>query len=445
MLTRITVASAQRRVDVVLPDEVPVAELLPDLVQRAGDGLADRGQQHGGWVLHRFGGPKLAATDSMASAGIADGEVLHLVPARTDWPEPEYDDVVDAVAIGARGLGARWSGGATRVAAVAAAGLILVIGLIGPLGAGFAHDRWAALSLAAVLLAAGILATRAYAEPLVGAALAAYSLPAAALGGWHLLESGADTASHMLVAATALTLWSVAGALGAGAGQWIFIAGTAAGLLGVVGASASFATGTARAAALISVVVVGGVTAAPSLAVRLGRLPMPVVTPPPGATGTTTPAQQPDRDRVLAAVARADAMLTGLLAGLAVTAVAAGWALQPAGLAGPLLTLVAGLTLLLRARLLVTVRQRVPLLAGGAALLFLPFASGTWTLGRLAAPMLALVVVGLALAGARYRRRSPSPYLGRAADILDTLCLVSVVPLAAAVLNLYAAMRGLSG
>lgn len=435
-------ASAQRRVDVVLPDEVPVAELLPDLVQRAGDGLADRGQQHGGWALHRFGGPKLAATDSMATAGIADGEVLHLVPARTDWPEPEYDDVVDAVAIGARGLGARWSGGATRVAAVAAAGVILMVGLA---GAGSPHDRWGVPGLAAVLLAAGILATRAYAEPLVGAALAAYSLPAAALGGWHLLESGADTASHMLVAATALTLWSVAGALGAAAGQWIFIAGTATGLLGVIGASASFVTGTARAAALISVVVVGGVAAAPSLAVRLGRLPMPVVTPPPGTTGTTALAEQPGRDRVLAAVARADAMLTGLLTGLAVTAAAAGWALQPAGLAGPLLTVVAGLTLLLRARLLVTVRQRTPLLAGGAALLVLPVAAGTWTLGPLAAPTLSLVVVGLAVAGVRYRRRSPSPYLGRAADILDTLCLVSVVPLAAAVLNLYATMRGLSG
>ena len=106
----------------------------------------------------------------------------------------------------------------------------------------------------------------------------------------------------------------------------------------------------------------------------------------------------------------------------------------------------AGLALLLRARLLVTVRQRVPLLAGGTALLLLPV-----RLRRMESsagsprPALAVVVVGLALAGARYRRRAPSPYLGRAADIVDTICLVSVVPLAAAVLGLYAAMRGLSG
>jgi type VII secretion integral membrane protein EccD len=456
VLTRITVASAKRRVDVVLPDEVPVAELLPDLVQRAGYGLADQGQQHGGWALHRSSGPKLKATDSMATAGIDDGEILHLVPAITDWPEPEYDDVVDAVAAGARGLGARWSGEATRIAAVAAAGLVLVVALVSPIGAAFTQDRLAALGLAAVLLGAGILATRAYGEPLVGVALGAYALPTAFLGGWHALEPGADTPSRLLVATTALAVCAVAGALGAGAGSWIFVAGTAAGLLGAAGASASFVTDAARAGALVLIVVVGGVTAAPSLSVRLGRLPLPVVTPPPGVTEANAFARQPDRDRVLAAVTRADSMLTGLVAGLAATAVVAGWALRPVasfgdkstvstGVAGLLLTLVAGLALLLRSRLLVTVRQRVPLLAGGAALLLMPFASGEWSLGRFAVPVLAVVVVGLALAGARYRRRAPSPYLGRFADILDTVCLVSLVPLAAAVLDLYAAMRGLSG
>jgi type VII secretion integral membrane protein EccD len=443
VLTRITVASAQRRVDVVLPDEVPVAELLPDLVHRAGAGLADQGQQHGGWALHRFGGSRLAATDSMATAGVADGEVLHLVPARTDWPEPEYDDVVDAIASGARGLGARWTGAATRVAATTAAGIVLLVGL---LGATFTRDRWSALALAAALLAAGVLATRAYAEPLVGAALAAYALPTAFLGGWHLLQPGADAASRMLVATTALALWSAAAAVGApGAGSSMFVAGMAAGLLGAAGASAAYVTGTARSAAIVLVVVVGGVAAAPSLAVRLGRLPLPVVTPPPDAVDASALAQPPDHRRVRAAVARADAMLTGLVTGLAVTAAVAGWALGPAGVAGLLLTLAAGLALLLRSRLLVTVRQRAPLLAGGGVLLVLPVASGTWSLGRFAVPALAVAVVGLAVAGVRYSRRSPSPYLGRAADIVDTLCLVALVPLAAGVLDLYTTMRALSG
>jgi type VII secretion integral membrane protein EccD len=439
VLTRITVSSPQRRVDLTLPAEVPLAELLPDLLQRAGDGLADQGQQHGGWALHRFGGTRIAATESMAAAGVRDGEVLHLLPARTGWPEPEYDDVVDEIAVRSRLLGARWSGAATRIAAVLAAGAVLLVGLVSIGGAGAP-----VLGLAAVLLGAGVLASRAYGEPLVGVALSAYSLPVAFVGGLHLLGVGPLTASHLIVATTALVVWAVAGALGAGGGLWIFVGGAAAGLLGSAAAMAATATDAARAAAVLLVAAVAGATLAPSLAIRLGRLPLPVVTLPPDADPVVL-AARPDRDRVLAAVARSDAMLTGLLLGVAVAATGAGWVLRDAGPAALVLTLVAGLALLLRARLLVTVRQRAPLLAGGTAMLLIPFATGALTMGRLAVPVLAVVVVGLAAAGVRYRRRAPSPYLGRAADLAEVLCLISVIPLAAGVLDLYAAMRGLSG
>jgi type VII secretion integral membrane protein EccD len=451
VLTRITVASPQRRVDLALPADVPLAELLPDLLQRAGDGLADQGQQHGGWVLHRFGGARIAATESMAAAGVRDGEVLHLLPARTGWPEPEYDDVVDEIAVRSRRLGARWSGATTRIAAVLAAGAVLLVGLVSIGGAGAP-----VLGLAAVLLGAGVLASRAYGEPLVGVALSAYSLPAAFVGGLHLLGVGSLTPSHLIVATTALVVWAVAGALGAGGvppesgrstaagGLWIFVGGAAAGLLGSTAAMLATATDAARAAAVLLVAAVAGGALAPSLAIRLGRLPLPVVTLPPGADPVVLGAR-PDRDRVLAAVARSDAMLTGLLLGVAVAATGGAWVLRDAGPAALALTLVAGLALLLRARLLVTVRQRAPLLAGGTAMLLMPFATGAVPLGRLAVPVLAVVVVGLAAAGVRYRRRAPSPYLGRAADIVEVLCLISVIPLAAGVLDLYAAMRGLSG
>ena len=40
-------------------------------------------------------------------------------------------------------------------------------------------------------------------------------------------------------------------------------------------------------------------------------------------------------------------------------------------------------------------------------------------------------------AGATWTRRPPSPYLGRAADLLDTLAVVAVIPVACAVLGLY--------
>jgi hypothetical protein len=64
-------------------------------------------------------------------------------------------------------------------------------------------------------------------------------------------------------------------------------------------------------------------------------------------------------------------------------------------------------------------------------------------LGLLAAAVVvALVVVA---AGATYSERPPSPYLGRTADLLDTLIVISVIPVACAVLDLYSRARGLAG
>src|SRR5512138_1155770 len=122
-LARVTISAPSRRVDVALPEQVPLAELLPEVLRHAGDGLADDGEQHGGWLLRRSDGSVLVGGQALAAQGIRDGEVLHLVPARTEWPEFEYDDVVEAVADAARRQGGAWSPGATRVAALVGAGV----------------------------------------------------------------------------------------------------------------------------------------------------------------------------------------------------------------------------------------------------------------------------------------------------------------------------------
>ncbi len=97
-LARVTVSTPRRRVDVALPEQVPLAELLPEVLRHAGEGLADDGEQHGGWLLRRADGTVLAGGQALAAQGVRDGAVLHLVPARTEWPEFEYDDVVEALA-----------------------------------------------------------------------------------------------------------------------------------------------------------------------------------------------------------------------------------------------------------------------------------------------------------------------------------------------------------
>jgi hypothetical protein len=118
------------------------------------------------------------------------------------------------------------------------------------------------------------------------------------------------------------------------------------------------------------------------------------------------------------------------------------------GFAGRLLAAVAAAALLLRSRLFVTTRQRLPLLVAGllgfgvlaGALVWQ--AEPTAMTGYVAAAVVvALIVIA---AGATYSRRPPSPYLGRTADLLDTLVVISVIPIACAVLDLYARVRGLS-
>src|SRR5437763_17203211 len=102
---RVPVHAPERRLDVALPEHTPLAELLPELLRHAGEGLPDAGQAHGGWVLRRADGVALSVGTTLVQQGVRDGEVLYLAPARTGWPELEYDDVADAIATGARRYG----------------------------------------------------------------------------------------------------------------------------------------------------------------------------------------------------------------------------------------------------------------------------------------------------------------------------------------------------
>jgi EccD-like transmembrane domain len=91
----------------------------------------------------------------------------------------------------------------------------------------------------------------------------------------------------------------------------------------------------------------------------------------------------------------------------------------------------------------------VPLLAGGVGGLVVLLVAAAWRSGgaELAAACAIAVLGALVVisAGVTYARRPVSPYLARAADIVDTLMVISVVPIACAVLGLYAKVRGLAG
>ncbi|MFD2766696.1 type VII secretion integral membrane protein EccD [Micromonospora eburnea] len=463
-LARVTISAPQRRVDVALPEQVPLAELLPEVLRHAGEGLADDGERHGGWVLRRTDGAVLATAQALLPQGVRDGEVLHLVPARAQWPELEYDDVVEAIADGARRRGAAWSPAATRAATLTGAGVPLAVGLFAVLAAGPGHHTgWpVATGVALLLVLAATVASRAYGDGPAGATLGGYALPYAAAAGALAVGSGDPVgafgplpwvgAPELLTGSVALLLASVLGLFGVASRSRVFVAGATAGSAGGLAALGGLLLDPAGTAAVLLCVLVFALGGLPLLAIRLGKVPLPPITLPPSAPagGPDGVRDLPDRGRVHAAVARTEEMLTGMLLGHALLAVAATAVLATTGgWAGRLLAAVGCAVLLLRSRLFVAVRHRVPTVAAGLAgyvLLGVVLVDHTGPGGRLVltAGGLALALLAVA-AGATYARRPVSPYLGRLADLADTALVVSVVPVACAVLDLYDRARGLLG
>jgi type VII secretion integral membrane protein EccD len=471
-LARVTISAPHRRIDVALPEHVPLAELLPEVLRHAGEGLADDGEKHGGWVLRRTDGVALTTSQGLFPQGVRDGEVLHLVPAHNDWPELEYDDVVEAIAEGARRRGSAWTPASTRTATLAAAGVLLLLGLISVLLAGPAWSgaAFAGLGVAIVLTLAGVTASRAYGDARAGAALGAYAMPFAFAGGAVLVASNDRVGvlaplpwlgdSELLAGSVAVLLVAALGGVGVAASLRLFTAGVVVGLLGAVTALVSMLTTAAGAAAVLISALVCGIGALPLLAIRFGKMPTPPVTLPTGVDasagftmGSVNPLdaarERPDRATVFAAVTRTEELLAGMLLGHTVLAAGAFLVLAASGsLSSRILTAVSAAALLLRSRLFVTLRQRVPLVVGG---LIGTFTLGTGLLWRADAMLLTALTVGVLIlaiitvvAGATYSRKPPSPYLGRAADLIDTLVVVSVIPVACAVVGLYDAVGSIS-
>jgi type VII secretion integral membrane protein EccD len=473
-LARVTISAPQRRVDVALPEHVPLAELLPEVLRHAGEGLADDGEKHGGWLLRRTDGVALATAQGLFPQGVRDGEVLHLVPARDNWPELEYDDVVEAIAEGARRRGTIWSPASTRTATLAGSAVLLMIGLLALLVAGPAWGGAAvfALGVGLLLAVAGITASRAYGDARAGAVLGGCSLPYAFAGGAVLVASGDPVGvfpllrwlggPELLTGSVALLLVAALCAVGVAAALRVFTAGIMVGVFGALASLVALTTSAAGAAAVLLSALICGIGVLPLLAIRLGKMPTPPVTLPTGSQAeqsfTGAPAgtsaldaarERPDRARVFAAVSRTEELLTGLLIGHALLCAGAFVVLASAGgLSAQILMALAVTALLLRCRLFVTLRQRLPLISAGLFGLFVLGTDLIWGAGEAMRLGVGVTVLLMALAtvaaGATWTRRPPSPYLGRAADLLDTLAVVAVIPVACAVMGLYGMASTLS-
>jgi type VII secretion integral membrane protein EccD len=451
-LCRLTVCGPGRSAELAVPVHVPLIDLLPALVGHLGDGLADAGLEHGGWVLQRLGDPPLREELSVAVLGLRDGDVVHLRPRAEQLPPLDFDDLIDGVATGISARSDRWQPDMSRrllagvLAAPLAAGLAVLAGHHGVLSCLVAGV------LALVLIGLTAVFSRAFGDLPPADVLGVSAICYAGLAGAELpLLHGAGTAG--LAGLTGLR--SVVLAFGAAlAGAAIAVSWVRGGrhpaLVAVLAGSVFVAVGGALATfARLDAAAVAGVLLAlmlpfggyvPVISFRLARMRLD---PTPGTPEELQADLDPVPSRgVLESTALADRYMTGLYGGLgvvitgclAVLSLTAGWPAR-------LVALDVVVLMLLHARVLVSARHRlavvIPAVCGAAALVAiagLRADAGAWP-----AVMAAVVIVaGLLLAGQRslpgYR---PLPHWGRAGDVLHTLTAVALIPAVLWLLNLY--------
>lgn len=450
---RLTVMSATTRVDLAVPVQISVAELLAVVLSSLGRDIADSGAAEGGWVLQRNAEPPLEPSASLAASQLRDGDVLHLRTRATKLPEVAFDDVLDAVATGVRTRTLRWQPVHTMRAAATGAAVLLSFALAVLLAAG---PPWTTTAVcagtgAALLLLAAVAVGRVFARrgaALTAAAFAvayAFTCGATAVAEQHRLATfGAPQA---LVGACAALLVAAVLLVTLGTGLAGFVAVVTIAALTAIGTG--IATGTTLApagtAAVVATVGLALSPALPALAFRLSRLQLPAI--PTDAADLRRDTATLDAPQILRQAERADQFLTGLVAGLALSLAGAAVIISVHGVSDRILAVVLGLICLLRARLFSGRGQRASLLAAGLIALTAVVAFATLSAPpsthvvsfAIPAVALALVLFGLAvtLPGRRY-----SPPLSRAVDVFESLLVLSVIPLALAVMGVYGAIRG---
>src|SRR6266496_4128052 len=282
---RLTVITPKWRVDLAVPVDIPISDLLATLVRSMGPDLADDGAGHGGWVLQKLGKPPLEPSATLASAQVRDGDVLRLRPGSTQLPELAFDDILDAVAAGVNERTPRWRAQHTARASVLFASASLTFALFATLLTG---PKWLAPAITAgitavmLLCAAGALG-RAYGQRGAGVTAGSFAVAfaaaagATALGDKHRVWSFGST--QLLPALCAALLVAVLALVILGTGVTIFVAVITASLLGAIGTTVSNITslGLYGSSALVAGITLACSPFLPMLAFRLSRLPLPAI------------------------------------------------------------------------------------------------------------------------------------------------------------------------
>ncbi|MEV6232740.1 type VII secretion integral membrane protein EccD [Saccharopolyspora shandongensis] len=454
-LVRLRLAVGSRSVELAVPTEIPLADLLPAILRHAGQDLADQGVEHEGWVLQRLGQPPLDENRTTAELGLADGETVHLRPRSAALPEVDFDDLVDGIASQMRSRRDRWNDRLTRWMLLAFAGFALALGWMtlavaeNPL----LSTVLAGASAAGLLVAGGTLA-RAKSATVTGSVLGVFGVAYAMQCGWFLpaaIYPAAPPAMGLVCAAVLGMLLAVLALLSISDAALLFVGillpGSLITVVLLVSAALSWRVDQAAAFGLALCVV--AMSFVPTMSFRLAGLSLPAL--PSSADELDEDVEPVPHQTVVERSAVATQYLVTFNIALAVTevvmftAVVSAWQLWQAVLA----LVTAGL-LLLRARSLEGAWSRWPvLIAGGygAAVFWAWLLVGADPVLRLAVlfPVSLVLVLVLLLCARAMPGRRPKPYWGRAIDIVEGLVAVALIPLLLAVLDVYLLVRGLAG
>lgn len=440
-LVRVSVTSGSRRVDLVLPGAVPVAELVPELARSVG--LLDAHTVHGGYRLVTRDGRELTGDVGLASQGFEDGGLL-TVTAAVDEPPPRiYDDVVEAMVDAVeRHLSPPDPASAPAVAR--GAGVVLLgLGAAGLLLASSPLAAVTALGVAVVLLIGAVALSRVRHERGTAVAAAWMASGYAVVTGLLLVPDGAKVGDLLAGAGAAAAAAGLISLVSLDGGRVLalppLLGGAVLLVTGVVLRVLPLDPALVLTAVLVLVVLVGN--ALPRLALgaagtRTGR----------PSTSTQLVASDPvavDADGIAADVRLADEILIALSAtGGLVLVVAAPFAVS-LGPVGTLLAPMCSLLVMLRTR-----RHRsggqvlVGLVSGVAGL-----ASGTvatlWLHpGWRPATAVLLVAAGVAVLAAALAPTTPSARRSWMADLLETTALLSLLPVLALATDVFSTVRG---
>ncbi|UGQ09910.1 type VII secretion integral membrane protein EccD [Yinghuangia sp. ASG 101] len=455
-LVRVTVVAPDCRVDVALPEDVPLADLYPEILR-----LTGRTQASGaptGFHLARVDGSVLDSARALSAQAVHDGALLRFTALADAAPAPVYDDVADAVASSVTADHRLWSPELLRRAGLAGAAVFLSLAPVALWRTAEPHSVAGLLAAALALVSAAVAGARArvYDDADAAAVLGLAALPNAFYAGLGAIrpEAGEGPGRVQFVAACAAVM--VAAALIAvlvPTRKATYVAGVGAGAAGMLTAFGLIAADASPrdAAAVSGIAGLAAVGFLPSWSVRLARLPIGFL-PPDAPPAARAAADDPVDHEALAARARAGHQtLTGLVGACAVVVAASALLLgHSSSVWSQVLTASLGIALLTRARLFRHTAQVVLLLAAGAlslAFLFaglIPQATDTerqaWLFGLIAAmgavPGLIAVTVPA---------RGLSPFWGRAMDILEGMLLTAVIPLCLAVLGVYGTLRNITG